>query len=73
MKPRSYTTAECDSRIEEFKEVIAGCDETIALIDQVLDLTYGCDDGMDARTSILRVQADAERALSAWVARRPVI
>ena len=73
MKTRAYTIDECDSRIAEFQDVIEGCDETIALIDQILDRTYGADDAMEARAAILRVRADAERALSAWVARRPLL
>ena len=73
MKPRTYTPAECDLRIEEFREVVDGCDETIALIDQLLDRTYGADDAMEARSAIIRVRADAERALSIWVARRPLL
>ncbi len=70
MKPWTYTTEECDLRIAEFKEVVDGCDETIALIDQLLDRTYGSDHAMEAREAILRVRADADRARATWVERR---
>lgn len=70
MKVRTYTAEECDLRIEEFQEVIDGCDETIALIDQLLDRTYGSPHAMEAREAILRVRADADRARAAWVERR---
>ena len=73
MKPRIYSRSECDLRIEEFQEVMSGCDETIALIDQLLDRTYGADDGMVARSAIIRLRADAERALTTWVSRRPLL
>lgn len=73
MKTRTYTPAECDLRIEEFQEVVDGCDETIALIDQLLDRTYGADDGMAARSAIIRLRADAERALTTWASRRPLL
>ena len=73
MKNRTYTVEECNLRLEEFEEVIAGCDETIGLIDQLLDRTYGADDGMEARSAIIRLRADAERALAAWASRRPLL
>ena len=73
MKTRAYTPAECDLRIEEFQEVVEGCDEAVAVIDQLLDRTYGADDAMEARSAIIRVRADAERALTTWVARRPLL
>lgn len=73
MKDRTYTVQECNLRIQEFREVVEGCDETIALIDQLLDRTYGADDAMEAREAILRVRADAHRALTTWVARRPLL
>ena len=67
MKHRTYRVDECNLRIEEFEEVVAGCDETIALIDQLLDRTYGADDAMEARMAILRVRADADRARGVWM------
>lgn len=70
MKVRAYSTQECDVRIEEFQEVIDGCDETISLIDQLLDRTYGADDAMEARMAMLRVRADADRARVTWAERR---
>jgi len=37
---------------------------------QLLDRTYGGDDVMEARTAIMRVRADADRARVTWVERR---
>jgi len=69
MKVRAYTADESNVRIEEFQDVIDGCDETIALIDQLLDRMYDADDALQARGAILRLRADAERAKAVWFAR----
>jgi hypothetical protein len=67
---RAYTAEECDIRIQEFQEVVDGCDEAIDLIDRLLELTYSADDAGAAREAMLRLRGDAERARLVWAERR---
>jgi hypothetical protein len=70
MRARAYTVEECDVRIQEFQEVVDGCDEAIGLIDRLLELTYSADDAGAAREAMLRLRGDAERARRTWAERR---
>lgn len=70
MKVRTYTAAECDLRIQEFQEVVDGCDQAIDMIDRLLELTYSAHDAEAAREAMLRLRGDAERARLTWAERR---
>jgi hypothetical protein len=73
MTTRAYTAEECDVRIQEFREVVDGCDEAIDVIDRLLELTYSADDAGAAREAMLRLRGDAERARRIWAERRSTL